>query len=71
MRRRLISSFNEKEKWGYVVKFLMRIKFILFRRLYELIEHGYILEEISIEFLLFQYDVSLEIIDSVKLELSW
>lgn len=44
-------------------------KIYFIQRLSELIEHGYMLED-SIEFLLFQYDVSLEKIDSLKLELS-
>ena len=59
-----------KKKNGDISKILDEENKIYFiRRLYELIEHGYMLED-SIEFLLFQYDVSLEIIDSVKLELS-
>ena len=59
-----------KKKNGDISKILDEENKIYFiRRLYELIEHGYMLED-SIEFLLYQYDVSLEIIDSVKLELS-
>ena len=59
-----------KKKNGDISKILDEENKIYFiQRLSELIEHGYMLED-SIEFLLFQYDVSLEIIDSVKLELS-
>lgn len=59
-----------KKKNGDIRKILDEENKIYFiQRLSELIEHGYMLED-SIEFLLFQYDVSLEKIDSLKLELS-
>lgn len=59
-----------KKKNGDISKILDEENKIYFiQRLSELIEHGYMLED-SIEFLLFQYDVSLEKIDSLKLELS-
>ncbi|WP_314793646.1 competence type IV pilus assembly protein ComGB [Gemella sanguinis] len=59
-----------KKKNGDFSKILDEENKIYFiQRLSELIEHGYMLED-SIEFLLFQYDVSLEKIDSLKLELS-
>ena len=59
-----------KKKHGDISKILDEENKIYFiQRLSELIEHGYMLED-SIEFLLFQYDVSLEKIDSLKLELS-
>lgn len=59
-----------KKKNGDISKILDEENKIYFiHRLSELIEHGYMLED-SIEFLLFQYDVSLEKIDSLKLELS-
>lgn len=59
-----------KKKNGDISKILDEENKIYFiQRLSELIEHGYMLED-SIEFLLCQYDVSLEKIDSLKLELS-
>lgn len=59
-----------KKKNGDISKILDEENKIYFiQRLSELIEHGYMLED-SIEFLLFQYDVSLEKIDRLKLELS-
>lgn len=59
-----------KKKNGDISKILDEENKIYFiQRLSELIEHGYMLED-SIEFLLLQYDVSLEKIDSLKLELS-
>ena len=59
-----------KKKNGDISKILDEENKIYFiQRLSELIEHGYMLED-SIEFLLFQYDVSLEKIDSLKLWLS-
>jgi putative DNA transport machinery protein comGB len=59
-----------KKKNGDISKILDEENKIYFiQRLSELIEHGYMLED-SIEFLLFQYNVSLEKIDSLKLELS-
>lgn len=59
-----------KKKNGDISKILDEENKIYFiQRLSELIEHGYMLED-SIEFLLFQYDVTLEKIDSLKLELS-
>lgn len=59
-----------KKKNGDISKILDEENKIYFiQRLSELIEHGYMLED-SIEFLLFQYDVSIEKIDSLKLELS-
>ena len=59
-----------KKKNGDISKILdEENKSYFIQRLSELIEHGYMLED-SIEFLLFQYDVSLEKIDSLKLELS-
>lgn len=59
-----------KKKNGDFSKILDEENKIYFiQRLSELIEHGYMLED-SIEFLLFQYDVSLEKIDILKLELS-
>lgn len=59
-----------KKKNGDISKILDEENKIYFiQRLSELIEHGYMLED-SIEFLLFQYDISLEKIDSLKLELS-
>ena len=59
-----------KKKNGDISKILDEENKIYFiQRLSELIEHGYMLED-SIEFLLFQYDVSLKKIDSLKLELS-
>lgn len=59
-----------KKKNGDISKILDEENKIYFiQRLSELIEHGYMLED-SIEFLLFQYEVSLEKIDSLKLELS-
>ena len=59
-----------KKKNGDISKILDEENKIYFiQRLSELIEHGYMLED-SIEFLLFQYDVPLEKIDSLKLELS-
>ena len=59
-----------KKENGDISKILDEENKIYFiQRLSELIEHGYMLED-SIEFLLFQYDVSLEKIDSLKLELS-
>ena len=59
-----------KKKNGDISKILDEENKIYFiQRLSELIEHGSMLED-SIEFLLFQYDVSLEKIDSLKLELS-
>lgn len=59
-----------KKKNGDISKILDEENKIYFiQRLSELIEHGYMLED-SIEFLLFQYDVSLEKIDILKLELS-
>ena len=59
-----------KKKNGDISKILDEENKIYFiQRLSELIEHGYMLED-SIEFLLFQYDVSSEKIDSLKLELS-
>ena len=55
-----------KKKNGDISKILDEENKIYFiQRLSELIEHGYMLED-SIEFLLFQYDVSLEKIDSLK-----
>lgn len=59
-----------KKKNGDISKILDEENKIYFiQRLSELIEHGYMLED-SIEFLLLQYDVSIEKIDSLKLELS-
>ena len=59
-----------KKKNGDISKLLDEENKIYFiRRLSELIEHGYMLED-SIEFLLFQYDVSFQKIDKIKLELS-
>lgn len=59
-----------KKKNGDISKILDEENKIYFiQRLSELIEHGYMLED-SIEFLLFQYVVSLEKIDRLKLELS-
>ena len=59
-----------KKKNGDISKILDEENKIYFiQRLSEFIEHGYMLED-SIAFLLFQYDVSLEKIDSLKLELS-
>ena len=59
-----------KKKNGDISKLLDEENKIYFiQRLSELIEHGYMLED-SIEFLLFQYDVSFQKINNIKLELS-
>ena len=59
-----------KKKNGDISKLLDEENKIYFiQRLSELIEYGYMLED-SIEFLLFQYDVSFQKINNIKLELS-